>query len=245
MSRIVVVSPGTYQGLLVSALERIDADVAGVDDRGTSRLADVADGCELLIITEDSALAAQHHALRWAAEQRGTPATAPPRRRSGPGVLLTALTGGVTETVWVASDVVVCTAAALARLSGAGVTDPLDAEDAAAVLTARTAATIIVSLDDEGAVVARRGRGTYLPPFTVDVVDPTGAWDCFCAALALGVVEGFDNFAATGYAMAAAAVCVGRPGGEASLPNRDDVERMAHSVDLRRDPGTAPLQFPS
>jgi len=263
VSRIVVVGGGGWpEGkgpLIAAALGRLAADAALVAPVGDDKalraaleevgvalapLETCGDGCELVVLQAEAADSALTAAARWARERRGSQAS-PPGRRALPLITLSASPARrLPRTVWQVADIAVCNRAEAAALAGLPAGDPLDAEDAARALCGGDSRTVVVTLGSEGAVVARRGRATYLPPFTVEVVDPAGAGECFCAALAFATSEGMDHFAAAGYAMAAAAVCVGREGGAAAMPTRDEVERMAHSVDLRRDPGTSPVVFP-
>jgi ribokinase len=64
---------------------------------------------------------------------------------------------------------------------------------------------------------------THVPAFVVDVVDPTGAGDAFCAALAVAMAEGDDLVAAARFGAAAGACAVRHLGAEPGLPTRDDV----------------------
>lgn len=198
-------------------------------------------GCELLLLSTEVSDAALIGAVRWVGEvRRGTPA--PPGRRALPLVVLgCGPARAVGPEVWAAADVVVCNATEAEVLVGTAIEDPVDAEAAAISLAERQPAPVfgvdriaVVTLGGAGTVVARPGRATYVPPFFVDVVDPTGAGDCFSATLGLALVQGFDVFAAAARATAAAAVCVGRPGAAAAMPTSDDIDRMIHQVDLRR-----------
>jgi ribokinase len=131
-------------------------------------------------------------------------------------------------------------AAELARAAGALVVvnpAPVSAESAALV----GVADLIVVNRDEAAtlglepterVVVTLGAGgvlvgaTHVPAFAVDVVDPTGAGDAFCAALAVAVAEGNDLVAATRFGAAAGACAVRRLGAEPGLPTRAEVTAM-------------------
>ena len=249
MSRCLVLGAPAQDGggraaNIAHALERLGVDVAllaGAPGGATPPgLDDAAAGCELLVLVAEAAGEAMTAAAGWIDGRRAA-ATDAPRLL----VMLVPAGGGeIPGALWSVADVAVCGRSEAAAVTGLDVDDPLDAEDAAVALLGLGPSVAVVTLGAEGAVVARAGRATYLPPFTVEVVDPAGAGDVFCAALGLGMLEGLDNFAATGYAMAAAAVSIGRPGSAESMPSRDDVERMAHSVDLRHDPGTLPVEFP-
>ena len=58
------------------------------------------------------------------------------------------------------------------------------------------------------------------------VVDTTGAGDCFTAAYAVGVLRGMSAQEAMRFAATAAAVCVQRMGAMTSLPSQEDVEAL-------------------
>jgi ribokinase len=62
--------------------------------------------------------------------------------------------------------------------------------------------------------------------FSADVVDTTGAGDCFTAAYAVALVEGRAAADRLRFAAAAAAVCVSRLGAMPSMPNRAEVEAV-------------------
>jgi hypothetical protein len=257
VSRVVVVSEARPALPLLAGLARLGVPAGLVDPAARTRAAgqlptrleaEAADGCDLLLLRGDAAAADLRAAAGWATARRA--ASGSSARRPTPLVVLqlcvpgAGALGDTAGAPWSDIDIVLGDGEALAAATQADIADPLDAEDAAVRLCDWGAATAVVDLGGDGAVVVRGGRATYLPPFTVDVVDPAGAADCFCAAFVTASLEGFDLFASAGYALAGAAVCVGRPGAAEAMPNRDEVERMAHSVDLRRDLGTAPVEFP-
>ena len=59
----------------------------------------------------------------------------------------------------------------------------------------------------------------------VQAVDTTADGDTFIGALGALLVEGRSMEQALAYAMRAAATCVTRPGAQASMPSREEVER--------------------
>jgi ribokinase len=63
-------------------------------------------------------------------------------------------------------------------------------------------------------------------PFAVQAVDSVGAGDAFCGALAVALCEGAALPQAVRFANAAGAVSVTRPGAQASLPSRQEVEAL-------------------
>jgi ribokinase len=91
--------------------------------------------------------------------------------------------------------------------------------DEAATLGLESSARVVVTLGAEGVLVG----GTHVPAFPVDVVDPTGAGDAFCAALAVAMAEGDDLVAAARFGAAAGACAVRRLGAEPGLPTRAEV----------------------
>jgi ribokinase len=84
---------------------------------------------------------------------------------------------------------------------------------------------LVVTMGSLGAlVVSRRGEITHIPAAAVDVVDTTGAGDCFCGALAVGLAEGRDLVACARFAAVAAALSTTAPGARGGLPNREAVD---------------------
>jgi ribokinase len=62
--------------------------------------------------------------------------------------------------------------------------------------------------------------------FKVEAVNTVGAGDCFNGAFAAALLEGNDPFAAARFASAAAAISVTRPGAQASMPTRAEVDEF-------------------
>lgn len=85
---------------------------------------------------------------------------------------------------------------------------------------------VVVTLGAAGALVVQGGEATRVPAPVVDAVDATAAGDAFCGALADGLVQGLDLVAATHRAVAAGGVAASRPGAQASLPTRGDVDAI-------------------
>lgn len=84
----------------------------------------------------------------------------------------------------------------------------------------------VVTLGADGAAWASaQGEGLVAPP-RVDVVDPTGAGDGFCAALALALAEGRGHEDAVRFACAAGAHATTVAGAEPGLPTRAQVEAL-------------------
>ena len=85
---------------------------------------------------------------------------------------------------------------------------------------------VIITAGDQGAIGAdASGVWTVKPP-TVDVVDTSGAGDVFCAALAVGLVEGHTLRIAAEWACAVSALSVSKAGTIPAYPTREDVSRF-------------------
>jgi ribokinase len=139
-------------------------------------------------------------------------------------------------------------AAELARAAGVGVVvNPAPMNDVADAVV--PLATVLVVNEGEAAELARRGvqpapdalvvttlgsrgaqiggpDGVHIPAFAVTSVDPTGAGDVFCGALAVALAEGAAPTAAVHFACAAGAVSVTVPGAEPSIPDRAAVDAV-------------------
>jgi ribokinase len=139
-------------------------------------------------------------------------------------------------------------AAELARAAGVGVlVNPAPMNAVADVVV--PLATVLVVNEDEAAELARRGvspapdalvittlgahgavlggpGGVHVPAFPVTSVDPTGAGDVFCGALAVALAEGAAPTAAVHFACAAGAASVTVAGAEPSIPDRSAVDAI-------------------
>src|SRR5690606_37451760 len=93
----------------------------------------------------------------------------------------------------------------LERLTGLST----DTEDqilgAAAALTGRGVGTVLVKLGSRGSLLVDGGRTWRQGVFAADVVDTTGAGDCFTASYAVALVEGRPPQDRLHFASAAAA----------------------------------------
>lgn len=86
---------------------------------------------------------------------------------------------------------------------------------------------VIVTRGAAGAEwIAGGAEPVFVPAFTVEPVDTTGAGDCFAGALAAGLDRSLPVADAMRWAAAAAAVQVTRPGTAEAMPDRDTVARF-------------------
>lgn len=90
-------------------------------------------------------------------------------------------------------------------------------------LLSRDGQTIIVTLGAKGAVAVTAEQVIEVPAVRAEVVDTTGAGDCFCGVLAAAIADGLDIEAAMRRAVRAAALAVGKAGAIPSLPYAKDM----------------------
>ena len=109
-------------------------------------------------------------------------------------------------------------------LCGFPVGSAAEVEQAAGVLRAKGAETVIITLGAQGAYLASRDARQHVPAFAVEAVDTTAAGDIFCGALAVALVEGQALPAAARFASAASAISVTRLGAQPSAPGRDEID---------------------
>ena len=93
-------------------------------------------------------------------------------------------------------------------------------------LQAKERQTIIVTLGANGLVCVDHDSLIEVRGFQVDVVDTTGAGDCFVGALAASLAGGNPLLDALRFATASAALSVQRMGASPSMPNHSDVVRF-------------------
>jgi ribokinase len=123
----------------------------------------------------------------------------------------------------------------LARLSGRPTDGGEDQVLAAALALQQTAGVqnVLVKLGAHGCLLVPPPPGTPLRQLAFaaeQVVDTTGAGDCFTAAFAVGILEGMSASEAMRFASAAACLCVQKMGAMSSLPARAEVEALLASA---------------
>lgn len=83
---------------------------------------------------------------------------------------------------------------------------------------------MVVTLGSKGALLVENGSTVRVPTMRVKAVDTDGAGDCFVGALAVALAEGQSLSEAVEFANQAATVSVTRPGAQAAMPSRDELE---------------------
>jgi ribokinase len=91
---------------------------------------------------------------------------------------------------------------------------------------------VVITLGAGGCLYGSRGGGVLrVPAVPVEAVDTTAAGDTFVGALAVALAEGRQPAAALGWASAAAALSVRRPGASSSMPSRAEIDAAASRSD--------------
>ena len=114
-----------------------------------------------------------------------------------------------------------------ASLLGYASAGDIEMEQAARELLDFGVACVVITLGENGCLLATRERIWTIPAVRVSPIDTTAAGDCFTAALAVGLAEGLILDDAAKFACRAAALSVTRAGAQPSLPTRGEVVRFA------------------
>jgi len=102
-----------------------------------------------------------------------------------------------------------------------------DAEGAADHLLDCGVKNVLLKLGSRGCLIAQgQLEKQHIPAFSVNAVDTTAAGDAFNGGFAVGLMRGYSVQNSAVFASAVAAISVMRDGAQASLPNRDEVERF-------------------
>jgi ribokinase len=215
----VVRTPGTATGMALITVDERGENAIVVSPGANSRVTpedldgarDILSAAQVLLLQLEIPIEAVVAAARAAS---GTIVLNPAPARPLPRSLL--------ESV----DVLVPNRSELAVLAGAAA-EPVDDEQAAR-LAARVHGpkTMVITLGAAGALVVEGGRTDRVPAIPVEPVDTTAAGDAFCGALADALVREVPLGEAARWAVRAAAVTCTRPGAQASLPSRDEIERL-------------------
>jgi ribokinase len=113
-----------------------------------------------------------------------------------------------------------------ALLTRMPVGDRTEAEAAAGTLRKMGVGTVILTLGERGALLAREGETVILPAFDVSPVDTTAAGDAFVGGFAVALAEGRTLTEAARWGNGAGALATTKLGAQPSLPTRQDLERL-------------------
>ncbi len=85
---------------------------------------------------------------------------------------------------------------------------------------------LVKTLGSRGVCALADGKETVLEGYRVNVVDTTGAGDCFTGAFAAALSEGKELREALAFANKAASIAVQRPGAGSSMPMREEIDAV-------------------
>ena len=103
-------------------------------------------------------------------------------------------------------------------------------EDIVRVLLAGGAGAVVLKMGPEGCLAARGPDRWHVPALPTDVVDTTGAGDCWDAGFLAGLAHGRDLRAAAVTGAAAARFCIQAVGGSTGVPLYEHVRNLAETV---------------
>lgn len=109
-------------------------------------------------------------------------------------------------------------------ISGIKINSIEDAKKAAQIILDKGVSTVIITLSDEGALIADSKGIRHVPSFKENPVDTVAAGDSFNGAFAYLIMEGKSVDEAVLFANAVGAITVTRKGAIPSLPNYSEVK---------------------
>src|SRR5947209_8026838 len=109
-------------------------------------------------------------------------------------------------------------------LSGINITDVDSAIHAATLIHAKGVVNVIITLGGRGALLFNKEICEFVPAPGVNAVDTTAAGDVFNGALAVALCENTGLLNAVRFACDAASLSVTKPGAQASVPYRNEVD---------------------
>ena len=86
--------------------------------------------------------------------------------------------------------------------------------------------TVIFTLGEKGCVGVGPQGEFSLPAFKIDVVDTTGAGDCFVSGFLTGLLRGRDIIECAEIAQAVSAYCIGAIGATTGIPDYNEIQKF-------------------
>lgn len=131
------------------------------------------------------------------------------------------------------ADVVCPNQSEASLILGRSIESIADARQAVEELVARGAGNAVITLGDQGAVVADGEAVEWIEAIPVKTVDTTGAGDAFTAALAVHWSQHANLFAAAQFASVAGAIAATRHGAQPGMPNLTEVDQLLATAENR------------
>ena len=101
-----------------------------------------------------------------------------------------------------------------------------DYEGGAKALVAEGAGIVAVKLGGSGCYVTDGVESYLVEPYSVDVVDTTGAGDAFCAGFLYGIIKGKDLYECGKLGNFVASRCISKMGARPGLPRLEDLKDL-------------------
>lgn len=127
------------------------------------------------------------------------------------------------------TDILIVNETELAHYANAAEVSAHDGDALAAqarALMVRDGQTVVITLGAEGVLAVTADDVIRVEGCKAEVVDTTGAGDCFCGTLCMALEEGQPIEDAIRFANAAAAIAVTRRGAGPSMPDRAEIEAL-------------------
>ncbi|MFZ2642089.1 MAG: carbohydrate kinase family protein [Verrucomicrobiia bacterium] len=99
----------------------------------------------------------------------------------------------------------------------------LTPEEIARTLREKGASRVVLKLGKDGCLVANETGMLRVPSVATEIVDTTGAGDCFDAGFIAGLANGLSDAAAAKVGAATAAACIRHVGGAVGIPTYDEL----------------------
>lgn len=111
-------------------------------------------------------------------------------------------------------------------LSGVKVYDAESARRAAEIIASKGVEIVLITMGRQGTFMFCGDKAEIIPSYPVKAVDTTAAGDTFCGALCVALSEGIDLERAVRFGNRAASISVTRPGAQASVPCRAELNDL-------------------
>jgi len=206
---LIMVDDGGQNSIVVASGANMRLSPADVDGAEIA----IADADALLLQLE-SPLKTVIRAAEVAHAHGVTVILNPAPARSLPGPLLSLV------------DVLIPNESETALLTGLPVGNQVEAKAAAAALRGLGVGTVILTLGERGALLAREEGVEHFPAFEVTPVDTTAAGDAFVGGFAVALAEGRSWAEAVRWGNAAGGLATTRLGAQPSLPTRQALETL-------------------